>query len=79
MVFLDYDGTITPIVARPDLAVMSEDMRVVLNALAVRSILVVISGRERGEVERLVGLDRIIYAGCHGFDIAGPKRLKIRH
>lgn len=78
-VFLDYDGTLTPIVERPELAVMSDDMRATLKALADRCTVLVISGRERGDVEQLVGLDSITYAGCHGFDIAGPKGTEIQH
>jgi alpha,alpha-trehalase len=78
-VFLDYDGTLTPIVERPELAILSEDMRATLKALADRCTVVVISGRERSDVERLVGLNNIIYAGCHGFDIAGPKGTEIQH
>jgi len=78
-VFLDYDGTLTPIVERPDLAVLSDDMRATLKALADCCTVCVISGRERGDVQRLVGLENVIYAGCHGFDIAGPKGMKIQH
>lgn len=77
--FLDYDGTLTPIVERPELAVMSHEMRETVKALALHCPVLVISGRERSDVQRLVGLDSVIYAGCHGFDIAGPKRLEIRH
>lgn len=78
-VFLDYDGTLTPIVERPELAVLSNDMRATLKALADRCPVVVISGRERSDVERLVGLDSIVYAGCHGFDIAGPQDTEFHH
>jgi alpha,alpha-trehalase len=78
-VFLDYDGTLTPIVERPERAVMSGGMRATLRALADSCAVVVISGRERSDVQRLVGLDGIIYAGCHGFDIAGPEGTEIRH
>jgi alpha,alpha-trehalase len=78
-VFLDYDGTLTPIVERPELAVMSADMRATLKALADCCTVVVISGRERSDVQRLVGLNNVIYAGCHGFDIAGPRDTKIQH
>lgn len=78
-VFLDFDGTLTPIVERPELAILSNDMRATLEALADRCPVVVISGRERSDVERLVGLNKIIYAGCHGFDITGPQGTKIQH
>ncbi len=70
--FLDYDGTLTPIVARPELAVMSPDMRAIVRDLATLVPLAVVSGRDRADVESLVGLSTLYYAGSHGFDIAGP-------
>lgn len=76
-VFLDYDGTLTPIVDRPDLARISESMRRALRALAEVCPVAIISGRARADVESLVGLDELIYAGSHGFDIRGPKGLKL--
>lgn len=78
-VFLDYDGTLTPIVERPDLAVLSQGMRTVLRDLAERCSVAVVSGRDLADVRRLVGLDNIVYAGSHGFDIAGPGGLRIEH
>lgn len=78
-VFLDYDGTLTPIVARPDLAVLSDAMRDILRGLAARCTVAVVSGRDLDDVRRLVGLDDIVYAGSHGFDIAGPDGLRIQH
>ena len=78
-VFLDYDGTLTPIVARPDLAVLSDEMRAVLKGLAARCNVAVVSGRDLADVRKLVGLDDLVYAGSHGFDIAGPGGLRIQH
>ena len=78
-VFLDYDGTLTPIVARPELAVLSDATRAVVRALAERCTVAIVSGRDRAEVERLVGLDGLVYAGSHGFDIAGPGGLRKEH
>ncbi|HIC80168.1 MAG TPA: trehalose-phosphatase [Kiloniellaceae bacterium] len=78
-VFLDYDGTLTPIVARPDLAVLSDSMRSTLRALARVCTVVVVSGRERANVAKLVGLEEIVYAGSHGFDIVGPEGTEIQH
>jgi trehalose-phosphatase len=78
-VFLDYDGTLTPIVARPDLAILSEAMRAAVRRLAGLCTVAIISGRDRADVERLVGLDGLVYAGSHGFDIAGPGGLRIEH
>lgn len=79
VVFLDYDGTLTPIVERPDLAVLSDDMRRTLASLANSCTVLVISGRERSNVEGLVGLTDIVYAGAHGFDISGPAKARIQH
>ncbi len=78
-VFLDYDGTLTPIVAKPDLAVLSGDMRATIKALARRCPVAVVSGRDRTVVERFVGLENLIYAGSHGFDISGPDGLRKQH
>ncbi len=72
VLFLDYDGTLTPIVARPELAVLDEAGRAVLHHVADTLPTAVVSGRDRADVEKLVGLDNIIYAGSHGFDIRLP-------
>ena len=71
-VFLDYDGTLTPIVENPEKAFLSEPMKNALLDLADHVPVAVISGRDRPDVQRLVGIERIFYAGSHGFDIAGP-------
>lgn len=71
-VFLDYDGTLTPIVEDPDKAFLSDSMKNTLIDLANKVPVAVISGRDRPDVQRLVGIGRIFYAGSHGFDIAGP-------
>ena len=68
-VFLDYDGTLTPIVDRPEDAVISHGMRRTVRELAGRCRVCVISGRDRRVVQELMGLDNLIVAGSHGFDI----------
>jgi trehalose-phosphatase len=77
-VFLDYDGTLTPIVRRPDLAVLSDDMRATLGALSRAWPTHVVSGRGLDDVSRLVGLDTLYYAASHGLDIAGPAGSGVR-
>ncbi len=79
VIFLDYDGTLTPIVKRPEEALLDEGMRTVLKALAAHCAVAVVSGRDRADVEKLVGLDGLIYAGSHGFDISGPGGLHLQH
>lgn len=71
-IFLDYDGTMTPIVSRPDLAVLSEEMRKTLRDVAKVHTVAIISGRDRLDVKNLVDVDEIFYAGSHGYDIGGP-------
>ena len=72
-VFLDYDGTLTPIVDSPDRAVLSEQMRRTVIKLAEVCTVGVISGRDLQDVRKMVGIEDIFYAGSHGFDIAGPE------
>ena len=70
--FLDYDGTLTPIVARPELAQLPDALRGILERLAKLCTLAVISGRDLPDLRERVGVAGICYAGSHGFDIAGP-------
>jgi len=77
--FLDYDGTLTPIVERPELALLSDRDRDVLKRTADRFPTAIISGRGREDVERLVGLSNLAYAGSHGFDIVGPHGASVDH
>ena len=71
-VFLDYDGTLTPIVDRPEDAHISESMRNAVRRLAKRCPVCVVSGRDRRVVQELMGVDDLIVAGSHGFDIWSP-------
>lgn len=71
-VFLDYDGTLTPIRPRPDLAVLSAAMRAAVDRLAALCPVAVVSGRDLDDVRAMTGLPGLVYAGSHGFDIAGP-------
>jgi trehalose 6-phosphate phosphatase len=78
-VFLDYDGVLTPIVDRPEDAVMSESMRSVVQALAQRCSVCVVSGRDRLVVQQLMGVENLVVAGSHGFDIWTPQEGTIGH
>jgi len=75
MLFLDYDGTLAPIVKRPQDAVMpSKIKRILKDLLKVPDIeIAVISGRRLDDVKKIVGLRNIIYVGNHGFEAEGPK------
>jgi trehalose-phosphatase len=75
-VFLDYDGTLTPIVNRPEKALLSDSIRETLQALAVETSVAILSGRDLNDIRRRVNIDAIVYAGSHGFDIGGPRGLR---
>jgi trehalose 6-phosphate phosphatase len=78
-VFLDYDGTLTPIVDRPEDAIISESMRDAVRGLAARCTVCVVSGRDRPVVQDLMGVDDLVVAGSHGFDIWSPEGGEIEH
>jgi len=72
VLFMDYDGTLTSIVSRPDQAVLSGATRLALQRLARQTTVTILSGRDRESAEKMVGLPGLYYAGSHGFDISGP-------
>ncbi len=78
-VFLDYDGTLTPIVDRPEDARISESMREAVRGLAGRCTVCVVSGRDRRVVQELMGVDDLVVAGSHGFDIWSPQEGTLEH
>lgn len=68
-VFLDYDGTLTPIVDDPADATISDDDRSILRALADKVPLAIVSGRGLDDVRSMVDVDGLTYSGSHGFEI----------
>jgi len=78
-IFLDYDGTLTSIVPRPEDAILSEAMKETLRELVKVFTVAVVTGRDKEDVENLVGLDELIYAGSHGYIISGPEGLSMEH
>jgi trehalose-phosphatase len=78
VVFLDYDGTLSPIVDRPGEAHMPTDMRTALADLAERAPTVIVSGRGLDVLQGFVALDSVHYAGDHGLAIAGADGTVLR-
>jgi len=74
LLLADYDGTLTPIVSRPEEAILSSEVREKLRALTQKPVFSVgiISGRSLSEVKSLVAVEGIYYAGNHGLEIEGP-------
>ena len=75
MLFLDYDGTLTPIVSSPRKALISREAKGILNELSnsPKCKLAIISGRGLKDIINIIGLKGIIYSGNHGLEIKGPK------
>ncbi|GAB4848673.1 hypothetical protein Ancab_003385 [Ancistrocladus abbreviatus] len=74
VMFLDYDGTLSPIVDDPDRAFMSDDMRKAVRKVARYFPTAIVSGRCRDKVFDFVRLAELYYAGSHGMDIKGPAK-----
>jgi trehalose-phosphatase len=72
--FLDYDGTLTPIVSRPELALCSSKVKSYLEQLRdLPSVyLAIVSGRSLEDLRKKVGVLDIIYVGNHGLEIEYP-------
>lgn len=70
--FLDYDGTLAPIAGRPEDARLHFHERELLRSLAASYRVAVVSGRGLADLKRLVGLEGLVYAGNHGFEINAP-------
>jgi trehalose 6-phosphate phosphatase len=68
-VFLDLDGTLAPIVARPELTRLLPEVRPTLARIVRRlDVVAVISGRPSGQVRDLVDVDGVTIVGTHGLE-----------
>ncbi|HKJ93919.1 MAG TPA: trehalose-phosphatase [Longimicrobiales bacterium] len=74
LVAVDFDGTLSPIVERPEDAAIVPAARAALSDLAARgdTVVAVVSGRSLADVRARVGLAGVFYAGNHGLEIEGP-------
>ncbi len=64
--FTDVDGTISPLAATPQAAVISPRAKLLLRSLAALTHVIIISGRTLVDVRRMVGLRGVTYVGSHG-------------
>jgi trehalose 6-phosphate phosphatase len=72
-ILTDVDGTLAPIVPRPDEAAVPARATELLRELSERYRLVgCVSGRRAEEARRLVGVEGIAYAGNHGLELLLP-------
>ena len=76
-VFLDYDGTLTPIVDDPAKARLPGATRAAIERLAARTPVAIVSGRDLDDVCSLVAVEGIWYAGSHGLELRDPDGRRI--
>ena len=72
MLFLDYDGTLSPIVSDPGAARLVDGAAEALELVAAVCPVAILSGRDLADVRSRVGIPGIWYAGSHGFELTGP-------
>jgi trehalose 6-phosphate phosphatase len=72
--FLDYDGTLTPIVEDPEAARLSPAVHHVLRTLVrhPRYWVAIVSGRSLADLRGRVAEEGLYLAGNHGLEIEGP-------
>ncbi len=68
-VFLDLDGTLAPIVARPELTRILPEILPMLSRLAKRlDVVAVVSGRPSSQVRELLDVHDVVVVGTHGLE-----------
>ncbi|MDD5447895.1 MAG: trehalose-phosphatase, partial [Actinomycetota bacterium] len=75
-IFLDYDGTLTPIVSRPEEATLDKETRKTLTELPTHCFTAIVSGRDLTDIRKMVKIKELWYAGSHGFEIESPDGTK---
>jgi trehalose-phosphatase len=74
LILLDVDGTLAPIVPRPELAVVPEETLAIIAALAATPGVTVglVTGRSAADARRMVGVDGLWVIGNHGLELQRP-------
>jgi len=74
LLMADYDGTLVPIRERPEFALPGLCLLKMLRRLAAKSrvVLAVISGRDTNDIKKMIPVEGIYLAGCHGAEILYP-------
>src|SRR5437899_2092945 len=72
LLFLDFDGTLAPIVPCPDAATLPAPVRRTLGRLARLLPVVIVSGRTLSDLTRRVGVPGLRYVAHHGLVYKEP-------
>lgn len=78
---LDYDGTLSPIAAHPNLTIMTDETKESLVRIAENPNIftAVISGRAVDNVKEKIGIPGVVCAGNHGLEILYPNGTRYNH
>jgi trehalose-phosphatase len=81
VLLFDYDGTLVPIAPHPELAVLDRRGRRLLSSLAQlpRVSVGIISGRALDDLEGMIGLEEVYYAGVAGLEVELVGGTRFRH
>lgn len=66
--FLDFDGTISPIMPLPEQAYLPQKTRQILKEINKICPVAIISGRSLDVIRKKVAIPEIVYAGSHGLE-----------
>ncbi|CAF0707028.1 unnamed protein product [Brachionus calyciflorus] len=71
-IILDYDGTLVPIQPHPDLAVMSEDVKNLLQKIIDCKYIdvTILSGRSMSNLKKMIKIKDINLSGSHGMELS---------
>ena len=72
MLFLDYDGTLSPIVLDPAAARLVDGAADALELVSEVCPVAILSGRDLADVRSRVNIPGVWYAGSHGFELIAP-------
>jgi trehalose 6-phosphate phosphatase len=77
VVFLDFDGTLVRIAPLPEAVRLDQGTRNILQKLSEhRNVtLAIISGRQRAELQRYIGIRKMKYMGLYGWESNGKKKI----
>lgn len=72
--FLDFDGTIVSLAARPDAIQVDDDLKQLMQTLhrILNGRVAIISGRPVAEIRHYLQNDEIVVAGSHGLELSWP-------
>lgn len=73
VLLLDFDGTLAPIVEKPEDAAISTDAQLAIDRLMnAGATIAIVSGRGLADARERLGLPSLAYAGNHGMEIEMP-------